>query len=162
VVPPASAKLQITSTGDAELARRYEIEVDAVYTPATGSAVQIIRPMTLVLTVTDFDFDVTPSYQKIVRSSTDKEATYVMPLTVHDGFVAPTGFLVTINGLPDKTSWKLVYVSYVIDNEQKVLMTYNLVITVESGATKGLHLFNVVITAGGMTHTESNIQLEIA
>ncbi len=162
VTPPASARLQITSTGDAELARRFEIEVDAVYTPATGSAVQIIRPIILVLTVTDFDFDVTPAYQKIVRTSTDKDVTYTMPLTVYDGFVAPSGFLVTINGLPEKTSWKLVFVGYVIGNDQKTLMTYNLVITVESGAKKALYLFNVIITANGIMHDKTNIQLEIA
>jgi hypothetical protein len=154
--------IQITSTGDAELARRYDIEVDATYSPATGSAVQIIRPITLVLTVTDFDFDVTPSYQKIVRStSTDKDVVYAMPLTVYDAFVAPSGFVVTINGLPDKTSWKLMFVEYIIYEDQRTLMRCNLVITVETGAKKGLYLFNVFVTANGIVHDKTNIQLEI-
>jgi hypothetical protein len=162
VTPPTPAIIQITSTRDAELARRYDIEVDATYSPATGSAVQIIRSITLVLTVTDFDFDVTPSYQKIVRStSTDKDVVYAMPLTVYDAFVAPSGFVVTINGLPDKTSWKLMFVEYIIYEDQRTLMRCNLVITVETGAKKGLYLFNVFVTANGIVHDKTNIQLEI-
>ena len=40
---------------------KYNVEIDAIYSPPAASAVQIIRKTTLVLTVTDFDLDVTPS-----------------------------------------------------------------------------------------------------
>jgi len=166
VAPPSPAVLQITSTKDSELVQKYEMEIDAIYSPLGASAVQIIRRTTLVLTVTDFDLDVSPAYMESGRG-TDKEVSYTLTLRAYDGFTAPNGFQFSITGLPDHTSWKLVLVSYKIDNEGVATSTYSLVIKVESNAPTGLFLFTVNITAattgGTVSHdsTTTPIQLKI-
>jgi hypothetical protein len=165
VVPPNQAILEIRSTADAERVQKYTLEIDAVYSPPAASAVQIVRRTTLVLTVTDFDVDVTPSYLESGRG-TDKEATYTMTLKVYDGFTAPNGFQISVTGLPEHTSWKLVLVSQKISDEELEETVYNLVVKVESGAKTGLYLFAVKISAvtrggGTIIHDKSNIQLKI-
>lgn len=165
VVPPNAATLEIRSTADAERVQKYDIEIDAVYSPPAASAVQIIRRTTLVLTVTDFDLDVTPNYLESGRG-TDKQATYTMTMKIYDGFTAPNGFQISVTGLPEHTSWQLVLVSQKISGEQLMETVYNLVVKVESGAKTGLYLFAVKISAvpssgGTITHDKSNIQLKI-
>lgn len=164
VTPPNPAILEVRSTKDSEIVRKYEMEIDAVYSPPGASAVQIMRSTTLVLTVTDFDLDVSPSYLESQRG-TDKEATYTLKLKVFDGFTVPNGFQISVTGLPDHTSWRLVLVDYRINENQLSEVTYNLVVKVESGAKTGLYLFSVKITAavsgGTISHDKSNIQLKI-
>jgi len=164
VVPPNPAILDIRSTGDSERVSKYPLEIDAVYSPPGASAVQIIRRTTLVLTVTDFDLDVTPSYLESQRG-TDKEATYTMTMKVYDGFTVPKSFQISVDGLPEHTSWKLVLVSHRISDDGLVEMVYNLVVKVESGTKTGLYLFAVTISAatsgGTITHDKSNIQLKV-
>jgi len=156
--------LDIRSTGDSERVSKYSLEIDAVYSPPGASAVQIIRKTTLVLTVTDFDLDVTPNYLESQRG-TDKEATYTMTMKVYDGFTVPKGFQISVDGLPEHTSWKLVLVSHRISDDGLVEMVYNLVVKVESGTKTGLYLFSVKISAatsgGTITHDKSNIQLKV-
>jgi proteasome lid subunit RPN8/RPN11 len=164
VVPPNPAILQITSTEDSELVQKYNVEIDAVYSPPSASAVQIVRKTTLVLTVTDFDLAVTPAYVESQRG-TDKYATYTVSLTAYNGLTALQGFQFSISGLPDHTSWKLEVVSYKIDEDGKAVSIYNLVIKVESSVPTGLFLFQVKVTAqtsgGSISHAVSNIQLKV-
>jgi len=164
VVPPNPAILDIRSTGDSERVSKYNLEVDAVYSPSGASAVQIIRKTTLVLTVTDFDLDVTPSFLESQRG-TDKEATYTMTMDVYDGFTVPNGFQISVTGLPEHTSWQLVLVGHRISLDGLVEIVYNLVVKVESGTKTGLYLFSVKVTAatsgGTITHDKSNIQLKV-
>jgi len=156
--------LRITATGDAEIARRYDVTIEAVYSP--GGAVQFIRPITLVLTVTDFGFDIQPRYNEV---KPDHEAPpYSLTVTVHDGFRAPNAFKVSITGLEkleDKISWRLVLVEYKIDDQGTAKFNYNLVFKVESAAKKDLYLFTVKISAattgGTISHDISSIQLKI-
>ncbi len=162
VVPPGPAVLQITSTSQAEISRRYEVTVEADYTPPNAPAVHITRDITLVLTVTDFDFTISPSYVEVKR---DKEATYILKLIVFDGLTAPNGFKISVTGLPEKTSWKLVLFDYKITSEEKAEVTFYLVISVESGASTGLYLFDVRITVttggGSISRSVTNIQVKI-
>jgi hypothetical protein len=164
VVPPNPVVLQITSTKDSELVQKYDVEIDAVYSPPAASAVQIVRVTTLVLTVTDFDLTVTPSYVESQRG-TDKYATYTATLTAYNGLTALQGFQFSISGLPDHTSWKLEVVSYKIDEDGKAVSIYNLVIKVESSVATGLFLFAVTVkaqtTGGSISHAVENIQLKV-
>jgi hypothetical protein len=164
VVPPNPAILDIKSTGDSERVQKFNLEIDAVYSPPGASAVQIVRKTTLVLTVTDFDLDITPTYVESQRG-TDKEATYTMTMKVYDGFTVPKGFQISVDGLPEHTSWKLVLVSHRISEDQLVEIVYNLVVKVESGTKTGLYLFSVKISAatsgGTITHDKSNLQLKV-
>jgi hypothetical protein len=164
VVPPNPVVLQITSTKDSELVQKYNVEIDAVYSPPAASAVQIVRVTTLVLTVTDFDLTVTPSYVESQRG-TDKYATYTATLTAYNGLTALQGFQFSISGLPDHTSWKLEVVSYKIDEDGKAVSIYNLVMKVESSVPTGLYLFTVKVTAqttgGNISHDVENIQLKV-
>jgi len=164
VVPPSPAVFQITSIKDSQLVQKYELEIDAVYSPPGASAVQIVRKATLVLTVTDFELDVSPNYLESQRG-TDKEATYSLNMKIYDGFTVPNGFQISVTGLPEHTSWKLVLVDYRISEEELSEVSYNLVVKVESGAKTGLYLFAVKITAatagGTISHDKSNIQLKI-
>jgi proteasome lid subunit RPN8/RPN11 len=164
VVPPNPAILQITSTKDSEMVTKYDVEIDAVYSPPSASAIQIIRRTTLVLTVTDFDLDVTPLYMESGRG-TDVYVSYTVKLSVHDGFTALDGFKFSVTGLPDRTSWKLELVSYKIDENGLATSVYNLVIKVESNAPTGLFLFTVLVSArstgGSISHDVENIQLKV-
>ena len=158
------AVLRITATGDAEIVRRYDVTIEAVYSP--GGAVQFIRPITLVLTVTDFSFDIQPRYNEV---KPDHEAPpYTLTLTVNDGFKAPNAFKVTVTGLEKlegKISWRLELIEYKIDDQGTAKFNYNLVFKVESGAKKDLDLFTVKISAtttgGTISHDISNVQLKI-
>lgn len=165
VVPgQQAAVLRITATGDAEIVRRTEVAIEAVYSP--GGAVQFIRPITLILTVTDFSFDVQPRYNEV---KPDHEAPpYTLTLTVNDGFRAPNAFKLSVTGLEkleDKISWRFELVEYKIDDQGTAKFNYNLVFNVESGAEKDLYLFTVRISAattgGTISHDISNIQLKI-
>jgi len=162
VVPPNPAILEIKALDNAQLISQDEVEIDAVYSPPGVSSVQVVRSMTLVLTVTDFELDVTPTYVKIQR---DHNGTYTFTLDVYDGFTTPEGFKITMNGLPEKTGWELRLVSTRIDEHQKLHAIYDLVISVESGAKTGKYLFQAKVTArtsgGTITHDVDNIQLEI-
>jgi len=164
VVPPNPAILQITSTKDSEMVTKYDVEIDAIYSPPTASAIQIIRKTTLVLTVTDFDLDVTPTYMESGRG-TDVYVTYTLKLSVHDGFTALQGFGFSVTGLPDRTSWKLELVSYKIDENGLATSVYKFVVKVESNADTGLFLFTVLVSArttgGSISHDVENIQLKI-
>jgi hypothetical protein len=165
VVPPNPVILQITSTKDSELVQKYDVEIDAVYSPPAASAIQIIRKTTLVLTVTDFDVTVTPSYMESQRG-TDKYATYTATLTAYNGLTALQGFQFSLSGLPSQiTNWKLEVVSYKIDENGKAVSVYNLVIKVESSVPTGLFLFTVKVTAqttdGNISHDVENIQLKV-
>jgi len=164
VVPPNPVILQITSTKDSELVQKYNVEIDAVYSPPAASAVQIVRVTTLVLTVTDFDLTVTPSYVESQRG-TDKYATYTATLTAYNGLTALQGFQFSTSGLPDHTSWTLEVVSYKIDEDGKAVSIYNLKVKVESNVATGLFLFTVAVTAqttdGSISHDVENIQLKV-
>lgn len=164
VVPPNPVVLRITSTKDSELVQKYNVEIDATYSPPAASAVQIVRKTTLVLTVTDFDLTVTPSYVESQRG-TDKYATYTTTLTAYNGLTALQGFQYSISGLPEHTSWKLEVVSYKIDEDGKAVSVYNLVIKVESNVATGLYLFKVTVkaqtTGGTISHDVENIQLKV-
>jgi hypothetical protein len=140
------------------------VEIDAVYSPPAASAVQIVRVTTLVLTVTDFDLTVTPSYVESQRG-TDKYATYTATLTAYNGLTALQGFQFTTSGLPEHTSWKLEVVSYKIDEDGKAVSMYNLKVKVESNVATGLFLFTMKVTAqtigGSISHDVQNIQLKV-
>ena len=163
VVPPQKAQLRITTADNAQLFSRAEVEIDAVYVPPGGGAIQIIRSTTLILTVTDFDMEVfSPPVPEV---HPDKEITYTLELKTYDGFTAPNGFQISVNSLPAKATWKLVLVDYRIDKGQMADMKYDLVIDVESGTKTGLYLFSVVITVvrsdGTISHDVTNIQLKV-
>jgi hypothetical protein len=165
IVPPSPARLEIRTTDNAQLVSNFEVEIDAVYSPPGVSAVQIIRSTTLKMTVTDFDFDVSPIY---VEVRTNHNATYTMTMQVYDGFTTPNGFTFYIDParLPDKATWKLMLVDYKIDANQQAIFTFNLIINVPSGSkTNQLYLFDLKITAqttgGTITHTKDNIQLKV-
>ena len=164
VIPPNSAMLRITSTQDSELVSKYDVEIDAIYSPPAASAVQIIRKTTLVLTVTDFDLTVTPAYMESGRGY-DVYVDYTLTLSVHDRFTALQNFGFSVTGLPDGTSWKLELVSYKIDESNMATGVYNLVIKVEASAPTGLFLFTVTVnaqtTGGAIMHDVENLQLKL-
>jgi len=168
VVPPNPVTLEITSTTDSQLVREYAVEIDAVYSPPSLSSVQIVRKTTLVLTVTDFDFDITPTYQKVTVPSyytTPNNATYSLVMNVYHGFNVPNGFKISVSGLPAYTSSELVLVDYKINQDDTATVTYNLVVIVQPRVTTGLYLFTVTISAattgGTISHNQTSIQVEI-
>ena len=165
VRPPSPAVLTITSTDNAQIVRKYDIEVDAVY---AVHAVQIIRSTTLELTVTDFDVDVSPTYDKtercsITASCNDRTeyALYTVTLTIYDGFTSPGGIKIYPSGLPDHTSYELLFVDNKIGTDETQTLTYHLKIRADMSAKVDKYLFSVVVTAGTITHRVDNIQFEI-
>jgi proteasome lid subunit RPN8/RPN11 len=164
VIPPNSAALRITSTQDSELVSKYDVEIDAIYSPPAASAVQIIRKTTLVLTVTDFDLAVTPGYIESGRGY-DVYVDYTLTLSVHDRFTALQNFGFVVTGLPDGTSWKLELVSYRVDENDMATSVYNLVIKATATAPSGLYLFTVTVNAqtsgGTISHDVENLQLKL-
>jgi len=163
VVPPETAQLRITTADNAQLVSGAEVEIDAVYIPPGGGAIQIIRSSMLILTVTDFGMGVVSP--PVPEVHPDKEITYTLKLQVYDGFTAPNGFQINVNPLPDKATWKLVLSDYRIDKGEMADITYDLVIDIEPGTKTGLYLFSVVVTVvrsdGTIIHTVSNIQLKV-
>jgi len=166
VTPPSPAVLQITSTKDSQLVQKYDIEIDAIYSPTGASAIQIIRTMTLVLTVTDFEINVAPSYMQSGRG-TNVYVDYTLTLKVSAGMTALNGFKISVTGLPTGTSYQLILVKYQIGQDGTATSTYDLSIKVESNAPSGLYLFNVAAsadTAGGtITHdvASTGVQLQL-
>lgn len=165
VRPPNSAVLTITSTDAAQISSKYDIEIDAVY---AVHAVQIVRSTVLELTVTDFDVDVSPTYDKAERCSITARcddrteyALYTVTLSVYDGFTAPNGIKLSLTGLPDHTSYEILFVEHKIGEDGTGTLTYNLKIRADTGATKDKYLFSVVVTAGNIKHSVDNIQFEI-
>jgi proteasome lid subunit RPN8/RPN11 len=165
VRPPNPAVLTITSTDTAQVVSKYDIEIDAIY---SVHAVQIIRSTTLELTLTDIDIDVSPTYQKTLRCSTSyscneaqNHASYTVTLTVYDGFTSPSGIRLSQTGLPDTVRYTILWVDYKIAADGTETLTYNLDIRANTNATVDKYLFSVVVTAGTITHSVDNLQLEI-
>jgi len=163
VVPPAPAQLRITTADNAQLVSGAEVEIDAVYIPPGGGAIQIIRSSMLILTVTDFALDVfSPPVPEV---HPDKEITYTVKLKIYDGFTVPDGFQIKVDGLPDKATWKLVLSDYRIDKGEMADITYDLVVKVATGTKAQLYLFKLTFiasTSGGtIIHYVSNIQLKV-
>jgi proteasome lid subunit RPN8/RPN11 len=165
VRPTSSANIVITSTDKAQITYKFPIEVDAVY---AISNVQVIRSMTLQLTLTDIDIEVSPSYQSFSRCSvtsvcdkTDEHALYTVTLTVYDGFTSPTGIKLYPTGLPDHTTYELLLVDHKIGTDETETLTYYLRIRANTDAKVDKYLFSVVVTAGSITHSVDNIQIEI-
>jgi len=167
VSPSNAVVLQITSTSDSQLVQRYSVEIDAVYSPVSLSSIQVIRRTNLVLTVTDFDLTVSPTYVKVIRPSSSVNATgsYLVTLSTHSGFTVPTGFVTTVTGLPSGASWVLQLVSYAIDSSGNAQTTYKLIITVRSTATVALSQFDFKMSATTLStvisHDVSGLQLDI-
>jgi hypothetical protein len=162
-VPPAPAQLRITTADNAQLVSGAEVEIDAVYIPPGGGAIQIIRSSMLILTVTDFALDVfSPPVPEV---HPDKEITYTVKLKIYDGFTVPDGFQIKVDGLPDKATWKLVLSDYRIDKGEMADITYDLVVKVATGTKAQLYLFKLTFiasTSGGtIIHYVSNIQLKV-
>ena len=166
VTPPSPAVLQVTSTKDSQLVQKYDIEIDATYSPTGASAIQIIRRMTLVLTVTDFDISVTPTFMQSGRG-TNVYVDYTLTLKVSAGMTAINGFKISITGLPTGTSYQLILIKYQIGQDGTATSTYDLSIKVESNAPSGLFLFNVAASAdtsgGTITHdvASGGVQLQL-
>jgi hypothetical protein len=163
VVPPNPAVLTITSANNAQIVYNYDMEVDAVY--AQG-AVQIIRSTILELTVTDFDMALTPTYLKATRCTDNciaDDAVYTLTLTVYDQFTSPTGFKITVNGLPADTSYEILLVSDTISSTYTTTLTYALRIHADVNATADKYLFTVTISSQLISHdtTQQATQLEI-
>jgi uncharacterized membrane protein len=165
VRPPNPAVLTITSTDTAQVVSKYDIEIDAIY---SVHAVQIIRSTTLELTLTDIDIDVSPTYQKTLRCSTSyscnesqNHAAYTVTLTVYDGFTSPNGIKLSQTGLPDTVRYTILWVDYKIAADGTETLTYILDIRANTNATVDKYLFSVVVTAGTITHSVDNLQLEI-
>jgi proteasome lid subunit RPN8/RPN11 len=161
VVPPNSAVLRITSTDEAQIVQKQDIEVDAVY---SVGAVQVIRSTILELTVTDFDIDVEPP-SLTAQSCTDVatcatyDGFYTLTLTVYQGMNAPNQIKVSVTGLPNLITWQLVLVSDRITADGTETLTYNLRVHVEPGlpslpATYVLTVTGTAGTVGGLiSHT---------
>jgi hypothetical protein len=169
VTPPKDVVLQITSTSDSQLVQKYSIEVDAMYSPVSLSSIQVIRRTNLILTVTDFELQVAPSYAKIIRPtqfSVTSIASYVVILKTHDGFTVPNGFATTVTGLPSNAGWSLQMVSYTVDASGTTQTTYNLVVSVTSTTTVALYPFDFKMTATiqgtTLSHDITGLQLEVA
>jgi hypothetical protein len=169
VTPPTPAVLTITSTDNAQIAQKYDIEIDAVY---AARAVQIIRSTTLSLTVTDFEIDVNPLFQQAKRCTASYEsckpqyAHYTFKETINEGFTAASGITVTLSGLPDRTHFELILQDQKIAADGTETLTYDLQVEPFSGAKTDKYVLQLAVTAdlgGGrkITHTISNIQLEI-
>jgi len=165
VRPPNSAVLTITSTDKAQISYKYEIEIDAVY---AVHAVQIIRSTTLQLTVTDFDVEVSPTYDKTERCSNTAScndrteyALYTVTLTVYDGFTSPNGIKLSTSGLPDHTTNEVLFVDHKIAADETETLTYHLRIRADTSSKVDKYLFSVVITAGNIKHSVDNIIFEI-
>lgn len=166
VRPPNSAVLTITTTDKAQISYKYDIEIDAIY---AVHAVQIIRSTTLQLTVTDFDVDVSPTYDKTERCHTSDRcddrteyALYTVMLTIYDGFTSPDGIKLSMSGLPDHTSHEVLFVDHKIATDETETLTYHLKIRADTSAKEDKYLFSVVVTAGTIKHSVDNIQFEIA
>jgi hypothetical protein len=161
VVPPNSAVLMITSTDQAQIVQKQDIEVDATY---SVGAVQVVRSTILELTVTDFDIDVEPT-SLTAKSCTDVDTCatydgfYTLTLTVYQGMNAPDQIKVSITGLPNLITWQLELVSDRITADGTETLTYNLRMHVEPGlpslpATYVLTVTGIAGTAGGpISHT---------
>ena len=161
VVPPNSAVLMITSTDNAQIVQKDDIEVDAVY---SVGAIQVIRSTILELTVTDFDIDVQPT-TLTARTCTDVDTCatydgfYTLTLTVYQGMNAPNEIKVSVAGLPNLITWQLILVSDRIAADGTETLTYNLRMHVEPGlpnlpATYVLTVTGSAGTVGGtISHT---------
>jgi hypothetical protein len=163
VVPPNPAVLTITTADNAQIVYNYDMEVDAVY--AQG-AVQIIRSTILELTVTDFDMALTPTYLKATRCTDTclaDDAVYTLTLTVYDELTSPSGFKISVNGLPDHTSYEILLVSDTISNDHTTTLTYALRVHADVNATADKYLFTVTISSQFVSHDTSKqaTQLEI-
>ena len=165
---PSTPTLQITSTSDSRIAQKYSVEIDAVYAPSGGTSVQVTRPLTLVLTVTDFAVTVTPSYVKLLTpsGSSTTQASYAVTLETYAGFVAPNGLNITVTGLPAKVTWQLVLVKTSIDSTNNAIANYNLVLTAQTGVTVNVYTLGFHVTAttpaGTITHDVTNLQLQVS
>jgi len=161
VRPPNPAVLTITSTDNAQIASDYEVEVDAVY---ILHGVQIIRPTTLKLTVTDFDLSLSPSYQTAIRCTdtcAKEDAVYILKMNVYNGFTCPNGFKFSVTGLPDHTSWQLIFVDDRISLGQTETLTYEFKVHAEQNAYAATYLITMTIYTDAVSHSTSNIQLQI-
>jgi hypothetical protein len=153
VVPPNSAAFRITSTDNAQIVQKYDVEVDAIY---SVGAIQVIRATTLELTVTDFGIGVEPGSQEAktctdVQVCTTYDAFYTLTLTIYQGMNAPNGIKVSVTGLPDKITYQLVLVSDSISAQGTETLTYSLRVHVLPGLSTtlpALYVMTVTATAG--------------
>jgi proteasome lid subunit RPN8/RPN11 len=162
VAPPNSATLRITSTDNAQIVQKYDIEIDAVY---SVGAIQVIRSTILELTVTDFGIGVEPG-SLTARTCTDVQicatydAFYTLTLTIYQGMNAPNGIKISVTGLPDKITYQLILVSDSISGQGTETLTYNLRVHVQPGLGTSLPVLYVLTvtaaagtTGGTISHT---------
>jgi hypothetical protein len=160
VAPPNSAVLRITSSDNAQIVQKYDMEIDAVY---SVGAIQVVRSTILELTVTDFDIDVEPP-NLTARTCTDVQtcatydAFYTLTLTVYQGMNAPNDIKVSVTGVPNLITWQLVLVSDRITADGTETLTYNLEMHAEPGipSLPATYVLNVTGTAGTVGGTISH------
>jgi hypothetical protein len=153
VAPPNSAVLRITSTDNAQIVQKYDVEIDAVY---SVGAIQIIRSTILELTVTDFSIGVEPGslqarYCTDVQTCATYDAFYTLTLTIYQGMNAPNGIKVSVTGLPNQITYQLILVSDKISEQGTETLTYNLRVHVQSSLSTtlpALYVLTVTGTAG--------------
>jgi proteasome lid subunit RPN8/RPN11 len=172
VVPPNSAILRITSTDNAQIVQKYDVEVDAVY---SVGAIQVIRSTILELTVTDFSIGVEPGSLQgrtctDVQTCATYDAFYTLTLTVYQGMNAPNGIKVSVTGLPTQITYQLILVSDSISAEGTETLTYNLRVHVQPGLSvslPALYILTVTATAGttggtiSHTFTDHTVVLDV-
>ena len=168
VTAPGAAILQLSATSDASLVTKYNVEVDAIYSPIGSPGISITRAMTLVLTTTDFTLTVVPTLLQIssanIPVSGSSTVAYSMVLSVSNGFNAPGGFQTSIVGLPSGMTWQLVQTGYSITSGAST-QTFNLVLTIPYATTVSLYLFNVRVSAttpyGTVSHEVDNLEINV-
>jgi proteasome lid subunit RPN8/RPN11 len=155
VAPPNSAVLRITSTDNAQIVQKDDVEIDAIY---SVGAIQIIRSTILELTVTDFSIGVEPG-SLTAKTCTDVQicatpgydASYTLTLTIYQGMNAPNGIKVSVTGLPNLITYQLILVSDSISTQGTETLTYNLRVHVQPGLSTSLpvlYVLTVTATAG--------------
>jgi proteasome lid subunit RPN8/RPN11 len=153
VAPPNSALLRITSTDNAQIVQKDDVEIDAIY---SVGAIQIIRSTILELTVTDFSIGVEPGSLTAktctdVQTCATYDAFYTLTVTIYQGMNAPNGIKVSVTGLPDKVTYQLILVSDSISAQGTETLTYNLRVHVQPGLSTTLpvlYVMTVTATAG--------------
>jgi hypothetical protein len=131
----------------------FSIPLTATYTPAGASPVT--RQATAMITVADFDLQVSPSSGQVSRGAT---ISYTLTLTIQRGFVDPV--TVKVANLPQGATYQLIMNGSTILGGGPGTIAITLQITTTSATKSGTYTLAINATGGGIIHSQ-NIQLTV-
>jgi proteasome lid subunit RPN8/RPN11 len=152
ISPGTTVQLNVTATSDASNGT-YPIVITAAYSPP--GAPQVTRDASVMLTVADFQLQVSPASALVNAGAT---VSYTLTLVVQKGFTDQ--ITVNVTGIPQGASSTLIASGKTIIGAGPGTITMTLQITTTRTVKPGTYTVAISSEGGGISHTQT-VQLTV-